>query len=99
MPVFGFRFGSFTYITDANRIEEGEKEKVRGSRIIVINALRKERHISHYALSEAVALAKELDVPEAYFTHISHQLGKHAEVEASLPEGIHLGYDGLTLQV
>ena len=99
MPVFGFRFGSFTYITDANRIEEGEKEKVRGSRIIVINALRKERHISHYALSEAVALAKELDVPEAYFTHISHQLGKHAEVEPSLPEGIHLGYDGLTLQV
>jgi phosphoribosyl 1,2-cyclic phosphate phosphodiesterase len=99
MPVFGFRFGSFTYITDANRIEESEKEKIRGSRIIVINALRKERHISHYALSEAVALAKELDVPEAYFTHISHQLGKHAEVEASLPVGIHLGYDGLTLHV
>ena len=99
MPVFGFRFGSFTYITDANRIEEGEKEKIRGSRIIVLNALRKERHISHYALSEAVALAEELDVPEAYFTHISHQLGKHAEVEASLPAGIHLGYDGLTLHV
>ncbi|HEU4633556.1 MAG TPA: MBL fold metallo-hydrolase [Flavisolibacter sp.] len=99
MPVFGFRFGSFTYITDANRIDETEKEKIRGSKIIVLNALRKEKHISHYALDEAIALVQELKIPEAYFTHISHQLGKHEEVEKSLPGGIHLGYDGLVVKI
>lgn len=99
MPVFGFRFGSFTYITDANRIDEAEKEKIWGSKIIVLNALRKEKHISHYALDEAVELVQELKIPEAYFTHISHQLGKHEDVERSLPEGIHLGYDGLVIKV
>src|SRR4051794_13521560 len=98
MPVFGFRFGDFTYITDANRIDEAEKEKIRGSKIIVINALRKEKHISHYTLDEAIALVQELNIPEAYFTHISHQLGKHAEVESRLPRGIHLGYDKLVIQ-
>jgi len=99
MPVFGFRFGSFTYITDANRIDEAEKEKIRGSRIIVVNALRNEKHISHYTLDEAIELVRELDVPEAYFTHISHQLGRHAEVEAQLPEGMHLGYDGMEIRM
>jgi phosphoribosyl 1,2-cyclic phosphate phosphodiesterase len=97
MPVFAFRFGDFTYITDANRIDESEKEKIRGSKVMVVNALRREKHISHYSLDEAIALVKELGVPEAYFTHISHQLGRHQEVESALPEGIHLGYDGLTL--
>ena len=99
MPVFGFRFDDFTYITDANKIDEAEKEKIRGSKIIVVNALRKEKHISHYTLEEAIELVQELNVPEAYFTHISHQLGKHADVEASLPEGIHLSYDGLVMEV
>jgi phosphoribosyl 1,2-cyclic phosphate phosphodiesterase len=99
MPVYGFRFGNFTYITDANRIEEEEMEKIRGSQAIVINALRKEKHISHYTLDEAVALVRELQVPEAYFTHISHQLGLHAEVEADLPPGMALSYDGLTVRV
>ena len=99
MPVFGFRFGKFTYITDANRIDDAEKEKIKGSEIIVVNALRKERHISHYALDEAIELVHELQVPEAYFTHISHQLGKHEEIEKRLPRGIHLAYDGLVLQV
>ncbi|HEV7329916.1 MAG TPA: MBL fold metallo-hydrolase [Flavisolibacter sp.] len=98
MPVFAFRFGDFTYITDANRIDENEMEKIRGSKIIVVNALRKEKHISHYSLDEAIALVKELQVPEAYFTHISHQLGRHEEVEKILPEGIHLAYDGLQLK-
>lgn len=97
MPVYGFRFGNFTYITDANLIEQAEKEKIRGSEVMVVNALRKERHISHYNLSEAVDLVQELNVPEAYFTHISHQLGKHEAIEKELPEGIHLGYDGLVL--
>ena len=97
MPVYGFRFGSFTYITDANRIDESEKQKIRGSKILVVNALRKEKHISHYTLDEAIALVKELEVPEAYFTHISHQLGKHEDIEKELPPGMHLGYDGLEL--
>ena len=99
MPVYGFRFGDFTYITDANRIDEGEKEKIRGSKILVVNALRREKHISHYTLDEAIELVQELGVPEAYFTHISHQLGKHEEIEKRLPEGIHLGYDGLRIEL
>src|SRR5579863_6611795 len=97
MPVLGFRFGDFTYITDANRIEESEKQKILGSRILVLNALRIEKHISHFNLDEAVALARELGVSAAYFTHISHQLGKHVDVMAGLPEGIELAYDGLKL--
>jgi len=99
MPVYGFRFGNFTYITDANRIDADEKQKIKGSNVIVVNALRKEKHISHFALDEAINLVQELQVPEAYFTHISHQLGKHEAIESSLPEGIHLGYDGLKLRV
>ena len=93
MPVLGFRFGKFTYITDANRIENEEKEKIKGSDALVLNALRLKRHISHFNLSEAIELAQELKIPETYFTHISHQLGRHAEVEAELPDGIHLAYD------
>lgn len=99
MPVLGFRFGPFTYITDANFIEADQKEKIKGSEVMVLNALRKEKHISHYNLEEAVALVQELQVPEAYFTHISHQLGLHASVESELTAGIHLGYDGLVLNL
>jgi phosphoribosyl 1,2-cyclic phosphate phosphodiesterase len=98
MPVLGFRFGPFTYITDANRIDEEEKQKIRGSEAMVVNALRKESHISHYTLDEAVALVEELQVPHAYFTHISHQLGLHDVIEKELPPGIHLGHDGLVLE-
>lgn len=98
MPVFGFRFGKFTYITDANRIEDAEKEKIKGSETLVLNALRKQHHISHYTLAEAIDIVKELKIPQAYFTHISHQLGRHAEIETELPEGIHLAYDGLQLK-
>jgi phosphoribosyl 1,2-cyclic phosphate phosphodiesterase len=97
MPVFGFRIGKFTYITDANRIEEEELDKIRGSGVIVINALRKQPHISHFTLGQAIDLVQELKVPAAYFTHLSHQMGLHDEVETDLPEGIHLAYDGLVL--
>lgn len=93
MPVLGFRFGKFTYITDANRIDEEEKEKIKGSKTMVLNALRKEKHISHYTLDEAVAMIQELGVPQAYFTHISHQLGRHEIINKSLPAGIGLGFD------
>jgi phosphoribosyl 1,2-cyclic phosphate phosphodiesterase len=99
MPVLGFRFGDFTYITDANFIEEAELDKIRGSRVLVLNALRKEKHLSHFTLSEAIELAKSLDVPQVFFTHISHQLGSHAGVSAELPAGCNLAYDGLTIQV
>lgn len=97
MPVFGFRFGDFTYITDANKIEDSEKEKIKGSKVLVLNALRKETHVSHFTLSDAVNMAMELEVPEVYFTHISHQLGKHEEINRELPPHIQLGYDGLKI--
>lgn len=99
LPVLGFRIGDFTYITDANAITEAEKEKIKGSKVLVLNALRHEKHISHFTLSEVIDLVKELNVPEAYFTHISHQLGLHHEVDAELPEGMHLAYDGLSFEV
>ena len=94
MPVLGFRFGKFTYITDANKIDADEKEKIKGSKVMVLNALRKESHISHFTLDEAVAMVQELGVPTGYFTHISHQLGRHEEVNYTLPEGIALAFDG-----
>jgi phosphoribosyl 1,2-cyclic phosphate phosphodiesterase len=99
MPVKGFRIGAFTYITDANYISEKEKEKIRGSEVLVLNALRKEPHVSHFTLAEAIALADELGVSKAYFTHISHQLGLHREVSRELPPGRFLAYDGLELEV
>ncbi len=99
MPVYGFRFGSFTYITDANKIEEAEKEKIKGTGVIVLNALRQTKHISHFSLPEAVELAKELKIPIAYFTHVSHQMGLHKKVNTFLPNGIQLAYDGLIVEV
>ncbi|MEP7166225.1 MAG: MBL fold metallo-hydrolase [Ferruginibacter sp.] len=93
MPVLGFRFGNFTYITDANKIEETEKEKIKGSDTLVLNALRRNKHISHFNLEEAVEMVKELNVPQAYFTHISHQLGLHAGINKELPAGMELSYD------
>jgi phosphoribosyl 1,2-cyclic phosphate phosphodiesterase len=97
MPVFGFRFGNFTYITDANRMEESEKEKIKGSEILILNALRHKKHLSHFTLWEATELVQEVKVPQAYFTHISHQLGKHQEINSDLPNGIELAYDGMQL--
>lgn len=99
MPVLGFRFGKFTYITDANRIEKGEKDKIRGSEQLVLNTLRHEKHVSHYSLQEAIDEVKDLGVPRAWFTHISHQLGLYAEINPTLPEGMQLAYDGLVLEV
>lgn len=93
MPVLGFRFGNFTYITDANRIDDAEKEKIRGSQLMVLNALRKEKHLSHFTLQEAVKMVQELGIPAAYFTHISHQLGLHEEISKELPQGIALAWD------
>ncbi len=99
MPVLGFRIGDFTYITDANKIEAEELKKIIGSKVLVLNALRKEKHISHFNLEEAVALAQQVQIPKTYFTHISHQMGLHDEVSAELPEGIFLGWDGLKIEM
>lgn len=93
MPVLGFRFGPFTYITDANRIEPQEMDKVRGSEAMVLNALRHKPHISHFTLDEAIEMVRELGVPRAYFTHISHQLGRYADIKPALPSGIELAFD------
>lgn len=99
MPVFGFRIGDFTYITDANRIDAEQMDLIRGSKVLVLNALRKEDHISHFTLQQAVDMSMELAVPEVYFTHISHQLGKHQEINSELPRHIQLAYDGLQLSL
>ena len=97
MPVLGFRIADFTYITDAKSISEKEKEKMKGSKVLVLNALRREEHISHFTFQEAIDLAQELNVEQAYFTHISHQLGLHEQVSDELPSNIFLAYDGLKL--
>lgn len=97
MPVLGFRVGDFTYITDANYIAPEELEKVKGSKVLILNALRPEPHPTHFTLSEAIELTKSLAIPQTYFTHFSHQIGLHAEVAPSLPEGISMTYDGLEI--
>jgi phosphoribosyl 1,2-cyclic phosphate phosphodiesterase len=98
LPVLGFRVGDFTYITDANYISEVEMEKIRGSKVVVINALQREPHISHFTLPQAIELVQELNVPKAYFTHMSHKIGLHGDLEKELPENVHLAYDGLKLK-
>ena len=99
MPVLGFRFGNFTYITDASRRDEASKGRIRGSEVLVVNALRHRPHISHFTLQEAIALVQELEIPQAYFTHISHELGLHENVSDTLPDGIALAFDGLRLSI
>jgi phosphoribosyl 1,2-cyclic phosphate phosphodiesterase len=97
LPVYGFRIGDFAYITDAKTISTSEKAKLKGLSILVINALQIKPHISHFTLEEAIEMAKELGAKNTYFTHISHFLGLHEEVQAILPPTIHLAFDGLTL--
>ena len=94
LPVFGFRIHDFTYITDAKTIAPEEVDKVRGSRILVVNALQQAPHISHMTLDEAIDFAQEVGAEQTYFTHISHQLGRHKAVQATLPKGMILAYDG-----
>jgi phosphoribosyl 1,2-cyclic phosphate phosphodiesterase len=97
LPVFGFRIGKFTYITDANYISPQEKKKLAGSEILVLNALRREEHISHFTLQQALDLAAEIGAKTTYLTHISHQMGMHEDVEANLPENVRIAYDGLVI--
>jgi phosphoribosyl 1,2-cyclic phosphate phosphodiesterase len=99
LPVKGFRVKNFAYITDANFIAETEKEKLKGLDVLVLNALRREPHISHFTLEEAIELAKELNPKKVYFTHISHQLGLHEEVNKELPANMELAVDGMQLVI
>ena len=99
LPVFGFRINDFTYITDANYISDKEKEKIKGSKVLVLNALRRESHISHFTFEQAIELVRELKPEKAYFTHISHQLGLHSDVSQELPSNIELAFDGLKIQL
>jgi len=99
LPVFGFRVNDFTYITDAKTIAPEELDKITGSKVIVLNALQQEAHISHFTLQEAIALLEKLNPQKAYLTHISHKMGRQREVEKKLPSFIKLAYDGLKFEV
>ncbi|MEA3462011.1 MAG: MBL fold metallo-hydrolase [Bacteroidota bacterium] len=99
LPVFGYRLGDFAYLTDGNYIPESEKEKLYGIKYLVVNALRRETHISHFTLSEAVRLIEELSPRMGYLTHISHQMGLCADLETELSPRIQPAYDGLVLEV
>lgn len=99
LPVFGFRIKDFTYITDANFISDEEMEKIKGSKIVVLNALQKEPHVSHYTVEEAVEVIQKINPEKAYFVHMGHRLGKHADEEKELPQNIHFAYDGLVLEL
>jgi phosphoribosyl 1,2-cyclic phosphate phosphodiesterase len=99
LPVLGFRIDDFVYITDANYISDEEKLKLQGTKVLVIDALRKEKHVSHFNLDEAIALIKEVNPDKAYIIHISHHMGLHDEVSAELPENVFLAYDGLSLEM
>lgn len=99
MPVLGFRIGSFTYITDVNGIDSDQQELIKGSETLVLDALGKVPHISHYSLSEAIEVVRELKIPTTYFTHIGHSMGLYDVVEREMPAGMHLSYDGLVLHI
>lgn len=99
LPVLGFRIGNFSYITDANHITDEAYQQLKGTEILVLNALQYEKHISHFNLEEALIEAQKINAAKTYFTHISHKLGTHKKVEKELPVSIALAYDGLTLEL
>jgi phosphoribosyl 1,2-cyclic phosphate phosphodiesterase len=99
LPVLGFRIDDFTYITDASFISDSEIEKLDGVKILVLNALRDSSHFSHFSLAEAVEIIARVKPEKAFLTHMSHFIGKHAEVNAGLPDGIELAYDGLVIRI
>ena len=99
IPVFGFRMGDFTYITDAKTISTEEKKKIKGTKVLVVNALQMEKHISHFNLEEALHFIDEVRPQHAYLTHLSHHMGKHRELINRLPDHVSVAYDGLQIEV
>lgn len=99
LPILAFRVGEMAYFTDANFIAPEELEKLKGVKVMVINALRREKHFSHFSLPEALEVIDKVQPERAYLTHISHEMGLHAEVEKTLPEGVFLAYDNLEVEI
>jgi phosphoribosyl 1,2-cyclic phosphate phosphodiesterase len=99
LPVLGFRFKNFSYITDANYIPDSTLKKLAGTKTLVLNALQREKHVSHFNLEEAIEMAQRINAEQTYFIHMSHRLGLHKEIEKILPNNIRLAYDGLTLSI
>ncbi len=99
LPVLGFRIGKLAYITDANYIADSEMEKLKGVEVLVLNALRKEKHFSHYCLPEALEVINRVGPKKAYLTHMSHEMGLHAEVAKELPAGVELAYDNMEIEI
>jgi phosphoribosyl 1,2-cyclic phosphate phosphodiesterase len=99
LPVLGYRIGAMAYITDANYMAPAEIAKLKGVKVLVINALRREKHFSHYSLPEALAVIEEVAPERAYLTHMSHEMGLHEEVSATLPPHVALAYDGLKVEI
>ncbi len=99
LPVLGYRINDFTYLTDVKTIADEELEKIKGSQVLVVNALREEPHHSHFNLREAISFSEKVGAPKTYFTHISHLLGFHEDVEKKLPKGVLLAYDNLVVNL
>lgn len=99
LPVLGFRVKDFTYLTDCNFIEDKQLEKAKGTKVLVLDALQQSPHLSHFTLQEAIEVAKKIGAEKTYFTHISHKMGLHREVEKLLPETMYLGFDGLEINL
>lgn len=97
LPVLGFRIRDFSYITDANHISDETITKLKGTKVLVLNALQKDKHVSHFTLAEALVMAERIGAEKTYFTHMSHKIGLHKDVEAELPRTITLAYDGLAV--
>ncbi len=99
LPVRGYRIKDFTYITDAKTISDAEKQKIKNSKVLIVNALRPQEHIAHYTIAEALKLVEEVNPEMTYLTHISHQFGRHADMEHTLPPNVRIAYDGLVLDI
>jgi len=99
LPILGYRINDFTYLTDVKTVPQSSIDKIRGTKVLVVNALQKQEHISHFTLAEAIAFAQDIGAEMTYLTHISHNLGKHADIEKELPSNIRLAYDGLSLEL
>lgn len=98
IPVLGFRIGNIAYLTDFNAIEQQEIDKIMGVDVLIINALRREHHVSHFTLDEALELSHKAQAKRTYFTHVSHQMGRHAQIDKELPENKFFAFDGLIIE-
>ena len=99
LPVLGFRVNNLTYITDAKTISNKELEKIKGTRVLVVNALRISEHISHFNLEQALSFINKVSPKVAYLTHVSHMMGKSVDVEKQLPDNVMFAYDGLQIEM